>query len=62
MIAGWTVWVVKDILAQLKSEALKTGLEETGNKTKHMKVMRNLPQTKQNLNADGQLSLNDYNV
>jgi hypothetical protein len=49
------VRVVKEVLAQLKSEALKTGLEVIGNKTNHM---RNLPKTKQDFNTEGQFLLN----
>jgi hypothetical protein len=41
-----------EVLTQLKSEALKPGLEVNANKAKYVRVMWNLPNLRQDLDAE----------
>lgn len=41
----------EEVLAQLKGDALKVGLEVNVNKTKHMRIIINLPNFRQDLNV-----------
>jgi hypothetical protein len=47
VILGWSVRAVEEALAQLKSEALKSGLKANANKAKYVRVMGNLPNLRQ---------------
>lgn len=41
----------EEVLAQLKGEALKVEIEVKVNKTKHMRIISNLPNFRQDLNV-----------
>lgn len=51
MLLGWLVRATEGVLAQLKDEALKVGLEVNVNKTKHMRIICNLSNFRQDLNV-----------
>jgi hypothetical protein len=53
VILGLCLRATEEVLAQLKDEALKAGLELNANKTKYLRVMRNLPNLRKNFNVDG---------
>lgn len=42
---------IEEVLTQLKSEVLKPGLEVNANKAKYVRVMRNLPDRRQDLDG-----------
>jgi hypothetical protein len=48
---GWSVRAIEEVLTQLKSEVLKPGLEVNANKAKYVRVMRNLPDRRQDLDG-----------
>jgi hypothetical protein len=53
VILGLSVRAIEEVLVQLKDNALRSGLELNANKTKCLRVMRNLPNFRKNFNVDG---------